>query len=109
MPPDQPTRRERELERERDHLLLLHEALADVERAPSVEARLRVFADAIQRLGFGRVIITLRDEELNATALVAAGLTEAQERTLRDSPAPGAVWRQRLVSIDRFRIGNSYY
>jgi PAS domain S-box-containing protein len=109
MPPDQATRRERELERERDHLLLLHEALAEVERAASVEARLRVFADAIQRLGFGRVIITLRDEELNTTALVAAGLSDAHERTLRRSPAPGAVWRRRLASIERFRIGNSYY
>ena len=37
------------LQLERDHLLLLHEALAEVERAPSLEARLRVFVEAIRR------------------------------------------------------------
>jgi len=60
----------RQLQQERDHLLLLHEALADVERAPSMDARLHVFVEAIRRIGFGRVTITLRDEELNATAIV---------------------------------------
>ena len=107
--PSPPSPRVRELERERDHLLLLHEALGEVERAPSLEARLRVFADAIQRVGFGRVIITLRDDQLNATAIVSAGLSEEQERTLRQTPAAGEVWRRRLAAIERFRIGNSYY
>jgi PAS domain S-box-containing protein len=43
------------LVRERDRLLLLHEALAEVERARTPEERLRVLAQAIQRIGFGRV------------------------------------------------------
>ncbi len=41
--------------RERDQLLLLHEALADVERARSTDDRLRILVDAIQRVGYGRV------------------------------------------------------
>jgi PAS domain S-box-containing protein len=99
----------RELQRERDHLLLLHEALAEVERAPSLERRLRVFVDAIRRTGFGRVVIALRDAELNATAIVAAGLTEDEERMLHHTSAPGAVWQRRLSSLERFRISHSYY
>lgn len=43
------------LVRERDRLLLLHEALAEVERARTSEERLRVLAQAIQRVGFARV------------------------------------------------------
>ncbi len=99
----------RRLEQERDHLLVLHEALAEVERATSIDARLRIFVEAIRVVGFGRVIITLRDAELNATAIVAAGLSAAEERDLRDTPVPGDVWRRRLAAIDRFRISNSYY
>ena len=52
-----------ELQRERDHLVLLHEALADVTRAASLEARLEIFVEAIRRVGFGRVTLTLATTE----------------------------------------------
>ena len=52
-----------ELQRERDHLLLLHGALADARRAASLEARLDIFVEAIRRLGFGRVTLTLATTE----------------------------------------------
>ncbi len=95
--------------RERDHLLALHEALGELERAPSLERRLSVFADAIHRIGFGRVVITLRDAEMNATAVVAAGLSAEEERDLRDAPVAGAIWQRRMREIERFRISNSFY
>ncbi|MEO8333895.1 MAG: PAS domain S-box protein [bacterium] len=99
----------RQLQKERDHLLLLHEALAEVERARSMDARLRVFVEAIRQIGFGRVTITLRDGELNATAIVSAGLSAAEEKLLRAQPVSGAVWKRRLADIERFRISGSYY
>ena len=97
------------LQQERDHLLLLHEALGDVERAPTMEARLRVFVEAIRRVGFGRVTITLRDADLNATSVVSVGLTEQEEALLRASPLPGKAWKRRLASIERFRVSHSFY
>ncbi|CAN5872221.1 hypothetical protein BH11GEM1_BH11GEM1_07220 [soil metagenome] len=97
------------LQQERDHLLLLHEALGDVERAPTMEARLRVFVEAIRRVGFGRVTITLRDADCTATAVVSAGLAPEQEALLRDAPLPGATWKRRLASIERFRVSHSFY
>ncbi len=99
----------RQLQQERDHLLLLHEALAEVERAPSMDARLHVFVEAIRKIGFGRVTITLRDAVMNATAIVSAGLSPAEEKLLRAQPVSGAVWRRRLSAIERFRISSSYY
>ena len=99
----------RQLQQERDHLLLLHESLAEVERAPSMDARLHVFVEAIRRIGFGRATITLRDEELNATAIVSAGLSVEEEELLRTDAAPGEVWERRLAAIERFRISNSFY
>ena len=97
------------LQQERDHLLLLHEALGHVERAPSMDARLRVFVEAIRRIGFGRVTITLRDAQLDATVIVTAGLTPEDDARLREAPLPGEVWRRRLALIERFRVSNSYY
>ena len=97
------------LQRERDHLLLLHEALAEVERAPTMAERLRVFVEAIRRVGFGRVMLTLRDSELEATQIVCAGLSPEEERFVNDAPTPGRRWRERLAQIERFRISNSYY
>ena len=99
----------RQLQQERDHLLLLHEALTEVERAMSLDARLRVFVEAIRRIGFGRVTITLRDAALNATKIVSAGLSPADDRALRERPVSGDVWRRRLASIDRFKVSGSYY
>ena len=49
------SRRVARLLRERDQLFLLHEALAEVERARTLEERLAVLESAIQRLGYGRV------------------------------------------------------
>ncbi|MEO5814532.1 MAG: PAS domain S-box protein [Gemmatimonadaceae bacterium] len=108
-PREVPLEAVRQLQQERDHLLLLHEALADVERAPSMDARLHVFVEAIRQIGFGRVTITLRDDELNATAIVSAGLSPAEEKLLRAQPVSGAVWTRRLAAIERFRISGSYY
>jgi two-component system NtrC family sensor kinase len=41
--------------RERDQLFLLHEALADVQRAATLEQRLGILVQAIQRLGYDEV------------------------------------------------------
>ena len=99
----------RDLERERDHLFLLHEALVEAERATTLESRLDVIVNGIQKIGFGRVVVTLRDEQLNQTKVVALGLTTEELRELRDKPASGIIWRRRLASLERFRISQSFY
>ena len=98
-----------QLVRERDHLFLLYEALLEVDRAPSLEARLRVFVNAIRRIGFGRVTITLRDAAMNPALLVATGLTPEEEADLTRQPTSGETWRRRLHQLERFRVSNSYY
>ena len=98
--------------RERDNLFLLHEALADLERATTLPERLRIFVDAIQKIGFGRVTMTLRDADMNATELVTAGLTADEEADLRGASASGVVWKRRvasLASMSHLRISGSYY
>lgn len=41
--------------RERDQLFQLHEALADIERARTLDERLRILVDAVGQIGYGRV------------------------------------------------------
>lgn len=94
---------------ERETLLLLQSALLDVERAGSLAQRLRIFVDAIRRTGFARVVVTLRNESLDAVLIVATGLSPAEEADLRQNPAPGEVWRSRLSRLEPFRVSQSYY
>ncbi|NUO63780.1 MAG: PAS domain S-box protein [Gemmatimonadaceae bacterium] len=105
----EPAEAMREVARDRDHLFLLHEALVDAERAASLEARLEVVVNAIRKIGFGRVLLSLRDVELNQTKLVSAGLAPEDVSELRDRPASGIVWKRRLTSLERFRVSQSYY
>ena len=97
------------LARERDHLFLLHETTTAAERAPSLEAKLRVFLASVLRVGFRRGTITVRDAEMEPTLIIAAGLTDAEEADLRARPTPGAVWRRRLERLEPFRVSESFY
>ena len=95
--------------RERDSLRVLHESLLDVEHADGLEERLRVFVEAVRRLGFGRAVIVVRDAGMNPTLTVCAGMSAEDEAMLRASSVRGAVWRRRLRNIERFRVSQSYY
>ena len=98
-----------QLLRERDNLFHLQEALLAVEGMAGLEERLRVFVQAIARIGFGRVVITLRDASLDPTLIVTAGLTADEERSLRERPEAGETWRRRFREMERFRVSGSYY
>lgn len=62
--------------RERDQLLLLHEALADVERARTLSERLRILVQAIGRLGYGRVD-SVEEYSMPAHASVVAWISNS--------------------------------
>jgi signal transduction histidine kinase len=72
--------------------------------------RLKVITRAIQKFGWRRVVISLRDEDLEGTDLVTAGLTKEEIKLLLERKAPGHIWKQRLgPKFDRFKIGEFYY
>jgi PAS domain S-box-containing protein len=62
--------------RERDQLFLLHEALAEVERARELEQRLEILVHAIERVGFGRVD-TVTDYAMPADARVVSQISNS--------------------------------
>jgi PAS domain S-box-containing protein len=62
--------------RERDQLFLLHEALAEVERARTLDERLEILVQAIGRVGYGRVD-TVHDYLMPEQALVVAHISHS--------------------------------
>jgi len=72
--------------------------------------QLRTIVDAVCEQGWGRAVISLKDENLNTTDLVTAGLTHEEEEHLRKHQASGEVWRQLLGPMFKhYRLGESYY
>jgi PAS domain S-box-containing protein len=82
----------RTLLRDRDHHLALHAALIDVERATSLDERLRVFVHAIHSIGYGRVGIAIREGDHEGPRCIAVGMEQREVLALSDLRHGGAEW-----------------
>jgi signal transduction histidine kinase/putative methionine-R-sulfoxide reductase with GAF domain len=88
----------------------LMESSTRIMRVKNMHKRLKVIARAIQNFGWRRVVISLRDENLEGTDIVTVGLTKEERRLLIERKTPGHVWRERLgQKFERFKIGEFYY
>lgn len=88
----------------------LMKSSATILRTTDMHKRLRTIAEAVREQGWGRVVISLRDENLNTTDIVSAGLTQKEEDYLKKHQAPGHVWQKRLSSMfERYHLGEFYY
>jgi PAS domain S-box-containing protein len=82
----------------------------EIMQVKDMRKRLEVIAKAVQKIGWRRVVISLRDENLEGTDRVTVGLTKEESELLRKRRAPGHVWRERLgPKFERFKIGEFYY
>jgi len=78
--------------------------------AKDMRRRLEVIAEAILKFGWRRVVISLRDENMEGIELVTAGLTKEEKELLQKRKAPGHIWRERLgPKFERFKINEFYY
>ncbi len=72
--------------------------------------RLKIIAETIQNFGWRRVVISLKDENLEGIDLVTAGLTRDEVKLLKERKVSGQVWRERLSSkFERFKMDEFYY
>ncbi|MCD6445972.1 GAF domain-containing protein [Candidatus Bathyarchaeota archaeon] len=103
--------------RRKDELREISEKLANLMKCSTkimhirnMHTRLKTIAEAIRKFGWRRVVISLRDENLEITDQVTSGLTEDEVKLLWERRAPGHVWRERLgPKFEKFRIGEFYY
>jgi PAS domain S-box-containing protein len=88
----------------------LMESSTEIMRKKDTHQRLKVIAKAIRKFGWRRVVISLRNEKLEGTTLVTAGLTKGEMKLLLERKASGHVWRERLgPKFQQFKIGEFYY
>jgi PAS domain S-box-containing protein len=102
-----------EIERRSNQLSSLMKSSAEIIHTTDLYQRLSVTANAIRDLGWRRVVITLRDENLEVKTLddiVSSGLTNEERDFLwKNTPSP-KVWRERFgPEYNRFKIGQFYY
>jgi len=88
----------------------LMENSTKIMQVKDMHQRLEVIAKTIQNFGWRRVVISLKDENLEGTDLVAAGLTKEEMELLLKRKAPGHVWKERLgAKFEKYKIGEFYY
>ena len=103
-------KRHAQLRKISNKLANLMRSSTEIMRMKNTHQRLKVIAKAIRKFGWRRVVISLRDENLEGTAIVTAGLTNEETKLLLERKATGHVWRERLGSkFERFKINEFYY
>jgi len=91
-------------------LAALMKSSTEMMRTKDLRRRLKLIAETIKGLGWRRVVISDRDQNLEMIDMVTAGLTSEEVKILWTKKAPGSVWRERFgPRFQRFRIGEFYY
>jgi len=103
-------KRHEELGKLSKRLANLMKSSTEIMHVEDMHQRLKVIAKAIRNFGWRRVVISLRDENLEGTTLVTSGLTKEETKLLLKRKAPGHIWRERLgPKFERFKKGEFYY
>jgi PAS domain S-box-containing protein len=103
-------KRHAQLKKISNGLANLMESSTEIMRIKDMHQRLKVIAKAIRKFGWRRIVISLRDKNLEGTELVTSGLTKGEIKLLLERKAPGHVWRERLgPKFERFKINEFYY
>ena len=102
-----------ELEKRNAQQASLMKSSAEIIHSVDLRQRLQAILDAVRGLGWGRVVISLVDENFEigkAEDVVASGLTEEERLYLWNHRKPGHMWRERLgPQFERFKMGEFYY
>ena len=102
-----------EIERRSNQLALLMKSSIKIISSADLRQRLETIAEAIRELGWGRVVISVRNQDMDVGSLedmVTAGLTDEDIEFLWKNRTSGEVWRERFgPEYERFRIGGFYH
>lgn len=102
-----------ELGKRSSQLALLMRISTRIISSIDLHQRLQTIAEAIRELGWRRVVISVRDENLdiaNPGDMVTAGLTKREKEFLWNNKKSGYVWQERFgPEYERFRIDDFYH
>jgi PAS domain S-box-containing protein len=107
------TRRRYELERRNAQQISLMKSSAEMIHSIDLRTRLKAILDAISGLGWRRVVLSVRQQNLDIGRpqdIVSAGLTKKEEEYLWENRQPGTAWQERVgPDFERFKLGEFYY
>ena len=102
-----------ELEQRNAQQASLMKSSAEMIHSVDLRQRLRAILDAVRGLGWGRVVISLLNENFEidrAEDVVASGITEEERLYLWEHRKPGHMWKERIgPQFERFKMGEFYY
>ena len=102
-----------EIEGRGKQLALLMKNSAELISSRELHFQLQIIVDAIHELGWRRVVLSVRDEDLEIAReedIVTAGLSEEEKKFLWTNRQSGQVWNKRFgKEYDRFMIGGFFY
>ena len=102
-----------EIEKRSNQLASLMRSSAEMISSTDLHQRLQRVAEAIKELGWRRVVISVRDENLQIERredMVTVGLTEEERQFLWARRPPGHVWAERFgPEFQRFKVGEFYH
>jgi PAS domain S-box-containing protein len=103
----------REIEKRTSQMASLMKSSAEIIHSTDLRHRLQTIAEAIREFGWRRVIISVRDENMEMRSLddmVAVGITDEEKEFLWNNRPPGQLIRKRYgPEYERFKIGEFYY
>jgi len=101
------------IEKRSGQMASLMKSSAEMIHSMDLRQRLQTTAEAIGELGWRRVVISARDENLdiaNPEDIVTVGLTDEEREFLWINRRSGHVWRERFgPEYERFKIGEFYH
>lgn len=85
--------------------------LTRVSNETDLHAQLTLLVNGLQKTGWNRVVLSLRDESFNPTMMIAAGITPAEETFLRNNAIPAQAWLALFedASLEAYRQGGCYF
>jgi signal transduction histidine kinase/putative methionine-R-sulfoxide reductase with GAF domain len=95
---------------EQDRLLHIQVALRQMLEESDMRANLVEVAEALQALGWRRVILALYTPDLSVEQMITRGILLSEERALRMNILPENIWNQFLAGeLESCRISGLYY
>ena len=85
--------------------------LTHVSNETDLKEQLTLLVDGLQKTGWNRVVLSLRDEAFNPTLIITAGLSQAEETFLRNNMVPPQAWLALFEdeSLQHFQQGSCYF
>lgn len=85
--------------------------LTRVSNETDLQAQLSLLVNGLQKTGWNRVVLSLRDEAFNPTLMITAGITPEEETFLRNNAIPAQTWLALFEAdtLEAYRQGSCYF